>query len=403
MATDPQLPPWYRSIASAFSAYWIHPDDGMELVDRLARARLAGEVVVTARPLGEILDPRIGSSTADRRNGDEVVEVVCATFGEVLGIANVLPDQDFFDLGGHSLMALQVASRLRRTLGVSVTGHALLEHPTPAALAVYLRTEQGVDSNRETNEPALVVELQRGEPGVAPVFFLHPVGGTIFQYRPLARGLPTRVPVYGIRALGCESGEVVDDDVQVMARRYIDAARSVYGGKRWRLGGYSFGGVLAWEMAQQLQASGDAVELLVLADTPGPQEAPVELNERRTIEDYLQEVGRGFLQQLSCGESSEASEQRMHRFFELFQLHCQAMRRYQARPYTGCRVVYFRARSRDRFNVARPEMTWVDLATQGIEVHLVPGNHITMARAPEVRAQVELLREHLDRLDGLAT
>lgn len=413
MATDTNLPPWFREAMAPFAHYWIRSEEAVRLFQRLAEHSPAGELVVTPRPLGDLFGAGLQDDRAldghERAGTDDVLATVQRVFGEVLGIDEVGPGQDFFDLGGHSLMAIQVASRLRRRLGVVVNGHLLLEHPSAASLAEHVRRVRegagiGEVSERVVDRSSpLVIELKKGAEGVPPLFLMHPVGGTVFQYRPLTRGLPTGVPVFGIRALGCEADEVPDEDVVVMARRYLDAARTVYRGRRWRLGGHSFGGVLAWEMAQQLCASGDEVELLALADTPGPQEVPVEFNEQRNIEIYLQEVGRGFLPELASGvcggPGAEPPEQRMRRYFELFRRHCRAMSLYQARAYAGSKTVFFRAMSRDRFNVDRPESTWIDLSLRGMEVHLVPGNHITMSQDPEVRAQSKILAEHLGGRD----
>lgn len=191
-------------------------------------------------------------------------ERVARVFCEVLRLPEVAKDVSFFDLGGDSIMSIQLLSRLRR-VGLVLTPQDILEHKTVGALARIVR-----ETNR-TKSPApeerIGVLLPLREAGdQAPLFCVHPAAGFSWCYAGLTSPLGVDRPVYGLQARGLDGLEVLPASLREMAADYLDHVRSVQPTGPYHLLGWSFGGVVAHEMAVQLEESGESVETLAILD-----------------------------------------------------------------------------------------------------------------------------------------
>ncbi|RYZ43528.1 MAG: amino acid adenylation domain-containing protein, partial [Myxococcaceae bacterium] len=174
---------------------------------------------------------------------------------DVLGVRSVGVRTSFFELGGHSLLAVRMLASIRERLGLSLPLSVLFQQPTVEQLAQVLRD----DSQAWTP----LVPLERGEPGQRPLFLVHPGGGNVLAYGELARRLGPSVPVYGLQSRGLD-GRPVAESIEEMAGLYIEAIRTVQPHGPYQLGGWSLGGVIAYEMACRLREAGEAVDLLAL-------------------------------------------------------------------------------------------------------------------------------------------
>ncbi|WP_308402064.1 alpha/beta fold hydrolase [Streptomyces shenzhenensis] len=205
--------------------------------------------------------PAPDHSTVSGRGGGAagvLEETVCAAFAQVLGLSDVGLEDDFFALGGHSLMAIGLVEQLR-VRGVSVSVRDIIGHPTPTGLINTLN----LSSVQDALSGVLPIRTQGDKP---PLFFVHPGGGLSWSYRPLARHIPEDVPVYGLQADGLDGVTPLSNSVRQMAAAYIERIRAVCPSGPYQLVGWSFGGVVAHEMALQLQAAGVQVAALVLMD-----------------------------------------------------------------------------------------------------------------------------------------
>ncbi|MCB1058204.1 MAG: hypothetical protein KDD11_22120, partial [Acidobacteria bacterium] len=202
-----------------------------------------------------------------RQAGDAAEVALVELFRELLDNGSAGPDSDFFSLGGTSLSAVRMVARIRRDLGVSLPVATLFSHPTPAALAVLVRSR-----GRGAEGP--LVELRPGQG--RPLVLVHPIGGQVLCYAPLATRLDPRLPVVAVQA---DASAPVASSLEMLAARYVDALRQ-RGGGPYRLAGWSMGGVLAFEMARQLRAAGEEVEVLVLVD---PQLPPLAAADEATL------------------------------------------------------------------------------------------------------------------------
>ncbi|MFE6668747.1 amino acid adenylation domain-containing protein, partial [Streptomyces sp. NPDC057697] len=191
------------------------------------------------------------------RTADE--RLVCEVFAEVLGLERVGIDDNFFDLGGHSLLAVTLVERLRSTLGVALGIRSLFETPTVESLVRGLSRPSGADG--------LKVLLPLRADGTRPPFFaVHPAGGLSWCYAPLTGIMPEEWPLYGLQARGLSEEGALPGSVKEMAADYIEQIRRVQESGPYHLLGWSLGGVVAHEMAVQLQEAGEEVAALVVLD-----------------------------------------------------------------------------------------------------------------------------------------
>jgi thioesterase domain-containing protein len=308
---------------------------------------------------------------------------------------------DFFELGGHSLLAVQLGTRIRETFQLDFPQQRVLEHRTIARLGAFIQeVSRGQRPAPARDASSLLVELNRGDPRRRPLFLLHPVGGTVFTYQALARMLDPGLPIYGVRARGLEPGEVHAGTIEALASVYLEAVRTRQPSGPYRLAGHSFGGVVVYEMAQQLLARREQVEHLVLMDSPGPGQMPVSLGSPEEIQEYFRRMAPElfrdlFLRSAEREGSLETLLPRSEVFLRVFQENAAAMFAYAPRPYAG-RLVFFHAQERDATNPPHPELAWIPLASEGVEVHVVAGNHVTMLAEPHVRGLAKKLRAALE-------
>jgi len=341
---------------------------------------------------------------------------IAALWTQSLGVREIGADADFFTLGGDSLLATQVVARLREQLKLNLDTHSLLQAPTVAKLAQlierYRDAHEGADTRPEL--PELLVPIQVGAPGRQPLVLLYPVGGHVYFYRELAQHLDPALPVYAIRAQGSEGEAPLLTTVEAMAEVNLKALRGVQPRGPYYLAGSSFGGILAYAMAQKLTAVGEEVGFLGLIDSPGPGHMPARLADKVDIQFYLLKVGENvelalddlralneeqqlsrFLT-LSHQDDTPAARTALKLTLDLFQANMQAMLDYTPLPYPG-KLHFFLARERDEFNARTPAQAWIPLAEGGIEIHTIPGNHISMNTVPQVRHLAAWLQHCLNQ------
>lgn len=196
---------------------------------------------------------------------------------DLLGVTQVGVRDSFFDLGGHSLIAVRLFARVKKSFGVEFPISVLFEAPTVAQCAELIRHARGapVDVGEVTAAPAArpryrhLVAMHPGEGGPrTPFFLVAGMFGNVLNLRHLAHQIGTNRPFYGLQARGLYGGEAPHDSFEDMARDYLAEVRLVQPHGPYLLGGFSGGGIAALEMAQQLRRAGEEVALLVMLTRP---------------------------------------------------------------------------------------------------------------------------------------
>jgi amino acid adenylation domain-containing protein len=355
-------------------------------------------------------------STVAEAPADHVMQTLAEVWRTLLGVPTVRPNDNFFDLGGNSLTAVQLRAEIQERLKVGLHVHAFLEFRTLGALADRIR--QAVPTGPHTparllangngraasdrfDTGKLLVELQAGAPGRVPLFLIQPIGGTVYTYLPLSRSMGVNLPVYGIRASGMEPGEPSFTDIEGMAARYLEEISTIQPRGPYVLGGHSAGGVIAYEMAQQLIERGHDAPFLLMVDTPSI--SAVRHTSINSAEDFLRELG-DFQNTTSQSYRSFMSALQENASFRTIVIHTwKALSAYQPRP-TKAHLLYLRAREQpsrqEADEWAAAVEYWMDLSDGPCTVHKVPGDHFSMMDPPHVNSIAQIARQHFDLLKG---
>jgi acyl transferase domain-containing protein/thioesterase domain-containing protein len=349
-------------------------------------------------------------------------QIVARTFGAP-DAGRIDPAANLFDLGIDSLMSLELRDRIHAGLGLKLSVNYLFSFPTVASLAEHaldalkLPAESGGElGSSGAGRWSPLVALQAAGGGT-PFFCVHPLGGPVLCYAELARGLGADRPFYGLQAFGLDDDQTPDDRVETMAARYLEAVRAVQPSGPYLLGGWSFGGLVAFEMASQLVRSGESVALLALIDGyfaswQGPDHRlwhfVASAKGINPESSYAELRGRGE-RELVDMVLEGAMRERIGGFTDavkrLGDSHGRAVERYEPRCYPG-RVTYFRAAQRPPYPfgpVSEPNGGFYQpiarYSSQPIELHEVPGSHYSMLREPHVRGLAEQLKLRLRAAD----
>jgi surfactin family lipopeptide synthetase A len=348
---------------------------------------------------------------------------------QVLDVRPIGRNDDFFALGGHSLLAVRLLSQLQKHFARSFPLAALFQHPTIARFGEMLRQQ------RDTSAWSPLVPLQPAGQN-RPFFCVHPTGGDVVGYRELAALIGSHQPFYGLQAP--QLADVGDNDLTIeeMAALYVAAMRSVQPEGPYMIGGWSLGGLIAFEMAQQLHRAGETVALLAVIDS----RPPATLGDMDQITDGTVLFGLVKEQALQLGKTldlSLADLERLEpdaqlttvleaakainldfqteldwvrRFVLGFRARTRSSHAYQPRVYPG-RIVLFKTISGDdELNEVRrlagqdlidPTYGWDALSTEPITIQVIPGYHETMLQAPYVQALADQLRALLDQAQAL--
>ncbi|MEU0922802.1 non-ribosomal peptide synthetase [Streptomyces malaysiensis] len=206
--------------------------------------------------------PESSAGSGGRAPRTRQERLLCELFAEVLGVERVSVDDGFFDLGGHSLLATRLIGRVRATFGVDIAIRTLFEAPTVAELTERLGT--GEDDGQGAFDILLPLRRKGDRP---PLFCVHPAGGFSWSYAGLMRHLGPGHPIYGLQSRGIAEPGELPTGVQEIAADYLKQVRTVQPTGPYLLLGWSFGGLVAHAMAEQLQRAGERVALLAMLDS----------------------------------------------------------------------------------------------------------------------------------------
>ncbi|AEI67145.1 non-ribosomal peptide synthetase [Corallococcus macrosporus] len=336
---------------------------------------------------------------------DAIELLLAGIWEELLGTGPIGVHADFFELGGHSLLAMRMVSRIRERLGRGLPVVSLFQAGTLEALAARLREAPGHLS------PLVPIQQGGAQP---PVFCVHPVSGNVLPYLELARRLGPDQPFYAFQSPGLEGEQAPLETVEAMAATYLEALRGVQASGPYRLAGWSLGGVVAFEMARQLEARGERVAQLTLIDAYAFDQRPAEPVSgawiaARFVEFTAQLLGlpsptlpqdaqpldeAALLERLlDLGRRTGALPQgvgaaQVHALYRVYERNLRALWRYAPGRYGG-HVTLIRASE-----TQVPTGTdggWAALADGGVTVRELPGDHHAILRPPAVDQLVETM------------
>lgn len=323
--------------------------------------------------------PAAAGPKPGEREPTEWEHLVSLAWAKVLSLDEIGLDDDFFELGGDSLAAESLLSLLASDLGVpadNVSTAMLVQAPTLTQFAARVRRGPLPGGN------VLVPIRPAGtEP---PLFLVAGAGGIGLYFVPLARRLPPEQPVWGLQAYGLEQRAVPDWSVSAAARRNLRAIRRVQRSGPYYLGGHSFGGLIALEMAHHLRQAGEEVALLVVLDSFPPDPMLHFDVQRVPLPQRLRRFAR-----LATTGLREPGPDQFWRFYEQGDF---LQRRFRTAPYPGETVVVLG----DTAERAR-RAQWGPHLTGPWRLVSVPGDHQTMLREPYVAETAAAVQEALEQ------
>jgi thioesterase domain-containing protein/acyl carrier protein len=382
-------------------------------------------------PHGKI-DRKALPDASDERRPDLAVEFVAPRndverqlaeiWQEMLGVDRVGVHDNFFEIGGHSLLAVRLMARVRSQIGVGVPMAALFAQPTVAALAQEVQAAQRGETSEQPAVMQVVreiaasvaapanaggeslVQLRAGGPDT-PLFCMHGLGGHVAAFLPLATRLAAQRPVYGLQGQGLDPGQQPHACIEDMAAYYLDEIRGVQARGPYLLAGWSMGGLIALETAQQLTAAGEEVALLAMLDThlAATKRDIEELNDAAVMRwvaphlniPYRQIKNLPFEQQWALVEEKAQQESgiaaaTIRRLANVCKAHLAANSQYTPQPYAGPAVLLRAKQPRRR----RLDKRWKSILPQ-LQVEWVPGSHYGMLQNPDVDELARRLGHHL--------
>ncbi|MFF7628021.1 amino acid adenylation domain-containing protein [Streptomyces cyaneofuscatus] len=313
-------------------------------------------------------------------------------------------EDDFFEAGGNSLLGVRLISTIRKELGIDLPMASLLDASTVAAQAASLVA-------RRPRQPRTLVPLRLGTG--RPTFCVAPVGGTAFCYLDLARSLPGDGPVHGLQSVGIEPGEHPLTDVADIAAAHLAVVREAQPEGPLRLIGWSFGGLVAYEMARQSAEAGEQVELLAMIDpafpppllpgavSTGEEEEPEVIAAYLTFLDRLHEVDMALsAEKLAAMPSADRRRElvtRMRdaqlipadattgeelRLFEVFAANWRALGEYRPLPHPGRTLIFSAGDAAEDERASAARRQWLRLCTGDTTALSLAGDHYAAVKAP---------------------
>ena len=340
---------------------------------------------------------------------DGLERALVGLWQEVLHTRPIGIRDSFFDLGGHSLLAVHLFALINRKLGKDLPVAVLFQAPTVEQLADLIR-DGGWSQGWASLAPL------RSTGSRTPLFLVHAADGNLLSYRDLVSYLDPNMPVYGFQETGLHGAP--DSRVEDMAAHYVQAMQSVQRKGPYKLAGWSFGGVLAFEMARQLHAQGEDVSLLAMLDARSPDF--FKHAERLPFAGRLTSFLRRFFSPDRKRFISSWARQKAERLLakptfmvcrlfhlpvpdnyqklRIFYSYKLAFKRYDPKPYPG-RIVLFKAHDQVPVMKENRKLTWENFTRGGLDVIYVPGDHETCLDEPHVRVLAQELQSRIDEVE----
>lgn len=378
----------------------------------------------------DMLDSVPGSRAVSPSQGSpptRTEERLLTVWRDLFANAAIGPDDDFFVLGGYSLLVTRLMGRVAQEFGVVVPLPQIFETPTVRELAAFIDQARLPGGKRRAVTRSLVPIQPNG--ARPPLFCAHPIGGGAFCYQLLADYLGPDQPVYGLQARGLLPGEQPQSSIPEMAAAYLQEVRLVQAEGPYHVLGYSLGGLIAFEMAQQLRAAGAEVALLALVDTGVPRDfsiagarwqylrhvgrrVPYHLRRvlTQTPGEMVQYLGtrtrvfawqmgrfwmRGLVRVVHAARPQADASTTLSRQIESVTRACgQAAHDYRPAVYGGA-VLYFGSLPAGPSIGKDHPKAWAALARGGLDLHVVGGDHSTMLDDPQVGKIAFLIQQTL--------
>ena len=362
--------------------------------------------------------PEAGTRTPARTATEKLL---AGLWTEVLGVQNPGIDDDFFDLGGHSLSAVNLLGKIHKATGRQLPLSVLFRHSSIRELATLIEAsgKAGV-----TGFSSLVPIRPSGNK--TPLFLVHGGGLHVLFYQNMVRHLEPGQPIYALQARGLDGEAEPHDTIEDMAAHYISEIRKVQPRGPYLLAGYSLGGIVAWEMARQLLENGEQVPFLAVFDAVAKQEAGgAATNWKKKLKktgfnlglllknpigtfEYKSQMLRnrmdnitGKLRVAYMNSKTKQVEEGYLPFGKVvYEKSMEAYHKYHLQA-LDIKLDLFKAREL-MFFVADPKFYgWNKYARKGVVVHEIDGNHLTLFNRAHGELIARIVQQRLKEVQNL--
>ena len=343
---------------------------------------------------------------------DQLETKLIEIWESTLNVRPIAPSDNFFELGGHSVLAARIFARMAKELDKTLPLATLFQAPTIAALATMIRK-----SEWKPMWSCLVPIRAAGTK--PPFFFVHPIGGNVLNFSGFCSHFGPGQPIYGLQARGLDGEEAPHTSIEAMAADYIENIRRVQPDGPYYIGGFSAGGVVAFEMARQLQAMAQPVGLLALLDTEILTFSQQTISAEARLHHWwrMAKVNVRYATRMSAADFIKKKSFNLKMRGKLFawgvrerlrleidpstlnaeEAFLLAFKRYVPRPYNGNATLF---RAGDGAEYLDPNLGWDGIIRGRLEIREVTGDHDTILQEPHIGMLARLLEQCLEKASG---
>jgi amino acid adenylation domain-containing protein len=400
-----QIRLWRNELASQLPSFMVPHD--FNIVEKLPTT-LSGKI--DRKALLNYKSNKIVEYTEPRSETEKIVETI---WKESLNREKIDIFSNFFEIGGHSLIAVRVMNKIEQQTGKKLPLSALFEHSTVEQLAKL------IDADIEIYSEFLVPIKPNGTK--PPLFMVHGAGLNILNFKNVISNFDDNQPVYGIQGIGPNGYDNWFETIEEMAACYIESIVKINPNGPYALAGFSFGGVVALEMARQLKEQGKKVSIIALLDSyvdssyycaslwQKKLNRIYDVNYRRF--DYLMEMltsweafkkrsqaKKEHILKTYFGQKDILTEQEaltLEEFTVANSMVNKIVDRYHLKP-QNIEVDLFRAKDDLEYKLDSTHMGWKKAALKGVNIHNVPGNHLSIVDPPNDKVLARMIQDILD-------
>ncbi|MGN6395818.1 MAG: non-ribosomal peptide synthetase [Mucilaginibacter sp.] len=343
----------------------------------------------------------------------ETEKMLTAIWKDCIGISECSIDDNFFALGGHSLMAVQILSKIEKRIGKKLQLAVLFKHPDIRSLAAFIEIEK-----KDVNYKSLVAIKPSGSK--TPLYIIHGEGLNVLNFSTLAEYMDEERPIFGLQARALNGEDAPEESIQQIAAYYMGEILQHNPVGPYLIAGYSFGGYVAVEIEKQMRAMGKTIQMLMMFDTDAEKTEykdwyyifskkvkrnfPIFLAFLKSILKHpVLTLKRQFTSHPASFLSNYLYRKDSKSFFQLIkkikEKHLIAFRNYKMEPFNN-KVFLFKAKVCVHYVDDAAFLGWKNYAKNGVELFEVPGDHLSMLLTPHVEQFAGILEKTLDKYDG---
>lgn len=403
-SAENKIPLWRETLASQLPSHLVPQD--FNLLEKMPTT-LNGKI-----DRKTLLQHKIKINNTEPRTEEEII--IATIWKEVLNIDSIDIFSNFFEMGGHSIIAVKVMNKIERVTGKSLPLSALFEHSTIEKLAKLLNTSS------EINSDCLVPIKPDGNK--VPLFIIHGAGLNVLNFVSLSKYFDKEQPIYGIQGTGNKGYDEWYESIEAMAAHYVDAIVKANPTGPYALAGFSFGGIVAFEMTRQLKEKGKKVSLTALLDSYVDSSYYYETYRQKKLIryfdithrrlDFLKEMflswkafkmringKKDYILKRHFDKNNSMTEEEalaLEQFTEADSMVKKIVNHYHLKP-QNFEVDLFRSKDDDDYKLDPTHLGWKKAALGGITIHNISGNHLDIVAPPNDKILARLLQDILDK------